>query len=222
MAVQILDSAGSNKLGVDAGNAAMMTQRPPFVGANGAYRVCALTGLLTVVAAGTASAGHIFAARWSHVSKLCIITKLRARWVTVAGFTAGQEVGLDCFVSRTHSAAHTGGTGLTINADQMKKRKSHGSTTFADLRVSTTGALTNGTNTLDAQPIAWGAFSELAAGAAVPKGFFDMTVVDEATAGYPLILSASEGLVIRNTVLMGAGGTARVAIEMDWLEVDAY
>jgi hypothetical protein len=35
-------------------------------------------------------------------------------------------------------------------------------------------------------------------------------------------LAAGEGLIVRNLVAMGAGGTARVYVEVDWREVDAY
>lgn len=222
MAVQLLDSAGTNKAGIDAGGALEITQRPPYVGANGAYRICGLSGLITGIAAGTGSAGHLFSFRWSHASKLCIVTKLRAKWTTIAGFTAAQEVGMDCYVARSYTADHAGGTGLTLTGDNAKKLKTYGTMNVPSIRIASTTALTGSSFSLDAQPIAYGGFAELAAGAAVPKGFFSLDAVDEATGGHPLILSTNEGVVVRNTILMGAGGTARVGVEIDWLEVDAY
>lgn len=207
---------------VDANTRAIrVTQCPPNIGSNGAYRLCEVTGLLTGVAAGTASAGHIFAARWSNASKLALVTHFRARWFTIAGFTAAQEVGLDLMITRSYTANHSGGTAITLTNNSMKKRSAHGSCNFADMRISQTGALTNGTHTIDTHKIAYGGFSELAAGAAVPKGFFDLQFGEDDPNGYPIVLSQDMGLILRNSILMGAGGTARVAIEMGWLEVDS-
>jgi hypothetical protein len=221
MAVKLLDSAGSNVGSIDAGGAQRASIRPPYVGSNGAYRVCALSGLITGIAAGTASAGHIFAMRWGHATKLCIVTKLRAKWTTVAGFTAAQEIGMDAYIARTYTADHAGGTAVTLTTNSCKKRASYGTTDMTSMRHASTTALTGSSFTLDANPIAYGGASELATGAAVPKTSFSLDIVDDATSGHPIILATNEGIVVRNTVLMGAGGTARVAFEVDWLEVDA-
>lgn len=208
---------------VDAGRSLHVTRKPPHLGANGAYRVCATTGLLTGVAAATATAGHLFAARWTHVTKLALITKMRAKWWTVAGFTAAQEVGLDAIIGRGYTSNWSSGTGLTLTGNSMKKRLSHGTTTFTDIRIATTGALTAGaTGALDPHPIAQSGFSELAAAPTVPKGLFALDVIEEVDIGHPQILSQNDVLLVRNSILMGAGGTARVAIEMDWLEVDSF
>lgn len=195
---------------------------PPNVGSNGAYGLSASTGAITTVAAGTATAGHIFSCRWSHATKVAYVTALRVKWMTIAGFTAAQEVGLQAFVARGFTVAQTGGTAVTLTGNSMKKDSTHGTTTFADIRVATTGALTAGTHTLDAQPVAEGGFSELAAGAAVPKGFFELSLPGMNPQRYPLILRQDTGIIVRNTILMGAGGTARVSVQMEWLELDSW
>lgn len=222
MSVKMLGADGASILSIDAGGALEARTVHPYIGSNGAYRLCQSSGLTTGVAAGSASAGHLFSARWSHVSKLAIVTFFRARWVTVAGFTAAQEVGLELFVTRSYTAAHTGGTATTLTGNSMKKANAYGTTTFADMRISTTGALTNGTHTIDTHPIASGGFAELAAGAAVPKGFFEIAFNPQDLGVHPLILSQDMGLILRNQIAQGAGGTARIHVEMDWLEVDSY
>lgn len=222
MSVQILGTDGTNKWKVDAQTSGQITPYHPNITGNGAYRIGAASGLITGVAAGTASAGHIFAARWNNVSKLALVTYFRARWSTIAGFTAAQEVGLDLYVARSYTSNHTGGTGLTLTGNNAKKRSSYATTNFADMRISTTGALTNVATTLDSQPIAYGSVSELATGAAIPKLSLQIEFGLNDTSMHPLILSQDTGLVLRNTILMGAGGTARVAIEMEWMEVDSY
>lgn len=192
----------------------------------GAYRVAAVSGLLTGVAAASATAGHIFAARWSPAatSKLqrAVIQRLRARWFTIAGFTSAQEVGLSLSILRGYTASHAGGTAVTLTGDNGKKRQSLPTSAMADMRIGTTGALTAGTHTFDAQPIGQASFAELAAAATVPTGAFDLFLSTEDLDRYPIVLAKDEGIALRNTVSMGAGGTARVVVEIDWLELERY
>lgn len=208
---------------IDTQGGQRVTPFHPDIGGNGAYRLAAYTGLLTAIAAGSASAGHIFAARWTHATKLALVTRLRAQWRTIAGFTAAQEVGLEALITRSYTAVHTGGTAVALIGDAFKKKSAHGTQTFQDIRISTTGALGNGTHTIDGQPIAANFFAELAAGAAVPKGRFDILFEVSDLATHPIILNQNTGIIVRNgPTAMGAGGTARVVVEMDWLEVDSY
>jgi hypothetical protein len=193
----------------------------------GAYRDGPSTGLITGVAAGTASAGHIWAVRWAPSTaagalavekrRFALITRLRARWFTIAGFTAAQEVLLSLFKLTGYAAPHTGGSAITPS-----KKRTAAPTSLMTGRIATTGALTAGTQAIDTDPIATGAFSELAAAATVPKGFFELFLSTEDMAQYPIVLAPNEGLLLRNEILMGAGGTARVVVEMDWLEVERY
>lgn len=223
MAVEIIGNPGSTKWTVQTGGAGLTSAREPALGANGAYRLCEETGLLTGVAAGTTTAGFLFAFRWTHATKLCLVTSFRARWATIAGFTAAQEVGMQLFRATNYSVSSSGGTAITLTGENLRKRATHGTTTAADIRISQTGALTAGTVTLDTHKLAAGSFAELAAGAAVPKGFFEINFKPADPAWeYPLVLNTNQGLILRNSILMGAGGTARVAVEMDWLEVDSY
>lgn len=195
---------------------------PALQRAEGAFKTAAVSGLLTTVAAATATAGHLWAMRWSPTAsqpKFCLITRLRARLSTISGFTAAQEVGMDLSVLRSYTASHTGGTAVTLTGDNAKKRQAHPTSAVADMRIGSTGALTAGTHTFDAQPISQDQYAELAAGAAVPKGKSEIFLSTEDLDRYPLILKADEGLAIRNTVLMGAGGTARLVVEIDWQEL---
>jgi hypothetical protein len=199
-----------------------MPERILFAESDNQYRFCASTGLITLVAAGTASAGHIFAMRWGEPTKLFGLRYFRATWNTIAGFTAAQEIGLDLFITRTYTVAHSGGTAINVSgAGGFKKKTTHLTSSMVNnaTQISTTGALTNGTHTIDAVAIAANQFSELATGAAVPKGRFCLEFVPENRGR--IILAANEGLILRNQILMGAGGTARVNVEMEWEEYTA-
>lgn len=202
----------------------LMSPRPPDVLTGGAFRLGVQSGDLTGVAARTASAGHLVAFRNpTGSSMLAIIQRIRARWFTNAGFTAAQLIGLSMYRVTGYTAAHTGGTAATLTTPMAKKRTSH-AVPVCTVQYPTTGALTNGTETFDTtlQPIASGFFAELAAGAAVPKGQIDILFEPQHEGGYPFVLAASEGIVICNEVAMGAGGTARLVVEFDWIERASY
>ena len=196
---------------------------------DGGYSLCAVSGALTGVAAGTATAGHLWVARWAptigvgnYAPQFALLQRLRARWFTILGFTAAQQIGIELFQLRSFTANYSGGTAQTLTTPNQKSRTNMPASAFADIRIGTTGALTAGTQTLDAQPIRRTAFAELAAAATVPKGQMELFLSREDLERYPIVLAANEGLMIRNTVLMGAGGTAELDVEMDWLEVQRY
>lgn len=212
---EIKSGASADVMTVDPTLKAARVSLRPMEGDS--YRLCQQSGLFTTIAAGTASAGHLFAFRWSATDSNCAVQRIVAKWRTITGFTAAQEVGMDLYRLTSYSAAHTGGTAATLVAPNLKKRQSFAVTALNDARIATTAALTAGTHVLDAMPMAADCFSELATGAAVPKGSFNM--VWEANMDYgggPLILAAQEGFVIRNSILMGAAGTARLTVEIDW------
>ena len=179
------------------------------------------TGLVTGVAAGSATAGHLWACRWTSQTTdtrlYAVIQRLRVRSFTIAGYTAAQEVLLSLFKLTAYTAAHTGGSAVT----PVKKNESF-LTPAMTARIASTGALTAGTQTISTDPIRSGAFAELAAGAAVPKGSIDLFLSTEDLIQYPIRLANNEGLLLRNEIAMGAGGTSRIVVEMDWAETSNY
>lgn len=201
-------------------NNQVVTVRWPYIGSNGAYALSAQSGLITTIAAGTATAGGLFCMRWTHSTKLCILTRFLARWVTVAGFTSAQEVGMDLLIARGWSGAPSAGTSIV---SPSKKRASHAASQFAsgDIRIATAAAITHGSPTLDTNPIRQNQFSELANIATGAKGFFSFSIEETNPQDYPIVFAQNEGLILRNQILMGAGGTARISIEAEWLEVDS-
>jgi hypothetical protein len=178
------------------------------------YSLAPSSGVLTTIAAGTASVGHLFAARFvptgGGAAKLFHVTRLRMLWQTIAGFTAAQEVALAAFKLTGYSVAHTGGTAVT----PLALAPGYAASQLA-ARMADTAALAGGTHTIGAQLLR-GAFSELATAASVQKGFID----EEAFASvHPIaVLGSNEGILIRNEVLQGAGGTGRLTVEIDGYE----
>lgn len=196
----------------------------------GAYRAAAVSGVLTGVAAETATAGWLWALYWApptspraelNISTL-VLQRFRARLVTIHGPTAAQEVGIDLTIARAQTVAASAGTAVTLTTNNAKKRTSYPTSLVSDMRIGNTGALTAGTQTLDATPIAAAAFSELAAGAAVGTGVSEILLTTEDLDREPVQLVTGEGLVLRNRILQGAAYTARLIVEIDWLEVQRY
>lgn len=197
----------------------------PDYGSGGRYRIAEKSGLLTTVAAKTATAGHMAAFRWSSSSKICLVHRINVKWVTTTGFTAAQVVGFQVFLARSYTASHTGGTQLTLTTNNGKLRSDstfgYPTTSLGDFSIGTTGALTAGTHTLDAQPFMSAGAQELADGAAVVKKSFEDTFCGRDGSG-PLVLTQDTGFVVTNTVLGGTAGVWNIHVAVDWSEVDAY
>lgn len=191
---------------------------PRPVQALGHYSLHARTGALTGVAAGTATLGHIFAFRNTSDTILQVISRIYVQVRTIAGFTGAQEIGYAGYRLTAYTGAHTGGTALSFTAPAFKRRTDAPDPIVSNARIATTGELTAGTHTLDTQPFMQDSFSELAAAATVFKGRFDMerqwNVHED-----PFIIGHNEGFIFRNEILMGAGGTVKVAIYVDWSEI---
>lgn len=187
-----------------------------FLDVDGSYRAFARTNLVTGVAAGTASAGHILAMQVPQASAMGIRLKtLEVSCTVLTAFTAAQEVGFDLFKATGYSAAHTGGLGVLPS--RMSTHQNASQITATQLRVSDTGALTNGTETLDTDRLASDSFWAGAVGANLLYRAYDFS-------GLPLgglILLPAEGVVGRNTVLMGAAGVVRWMFGITFDEVVA-
>jgi hypothetical protein len=186
-----------------------------------AYVDGTFSGLLTAVAAGTSNAGHLWACRFATSStddrKAAVIQRLRVRGFTVSGYTAAQEVLLAVYKLTGYTTAHTGGFAIV-----PQKKKESFTAPLMTGRCGNTGALTAGTHTIGGTALRAASFAELAAGATIPKGSIDILMSTEDLDRYPLVLANNEGILVRNEIAMGAGGTMRIVVEMDWNEVTVY
>lgn len=199
--------------GVDAQTETLMaalrtTVYPP---SGDAFTMSAQSGLITTIAAGTTTAGHLYAFRNLSATDI-VVERFRIRWQTITAFTTAQEIGLQAFIGRSFSTSYTGGTALTA----CKKRNASGNSILGDARISTTTALTAGTITLESSPflelVGW---SQTGVAPAV-SGFEEEISFDTRM---PIVLVQNEGIIVRNTILMGSAGTARVKVDLDWREV---
>jgi len=181
------------------------------------------SGLITGVTTGSATNGHLWACRFATPAAgpdrraFAVIQRLRVRGFTISGYTAAQEVLLTLFRLTAYTVAHSNGTAIV-----PQKKRASAPTALMTGQIANTGQLTAGTQTLGTDPIRSSAFAELAAAATVPKGSVEIFMSTEDLAEHPIILANNEGLLVRNEVAQGAGGTMRLAVEVDWLEVVRY
>lgn len=200
-------------------------------GLRGSYRLAASTGLVTVASTRTATAGHLFAFRWSSVtSTKCFIKRVAARFTCTTAYSTAQRTGLDMILARTYSASHTGGTQLDVGSTvadtgNLSTGQQTSLVVASAVSIATTGDLTAGTQTLDANPfgsiVDWtGAIGDQVprstSGAAGQHGL--IWDCDVSSHRAPIMLTANEGFVLRNVILMGTAGVGVWDILVEWDE----
>jgi hypothetical protein len=164
------------------------------------------TGLLTGVAAGTGSAGHVYALRNPSSAKKVFISRLRLVFTPTTAFGAAQALAFALFKLTGYSVAHSGGTAVT----PLKRVTSQSAASVAAAQISGTGALTAGTQTLQATPITRFGSSH----STLPV----LDAVYIPRDDHPIVLEANEGLLIRNEILMGASGVGILSVEPEGWE----
>jgi hypothetical protein len=179
------------------------------------YRQTVTSGAVTTIAAATASAGHILALRNPTANtRQFRLRSLEVEFILNVAFGAAQEVGFDVSIARSYTAAHTGGTALTLNGNTGKVVGGTGGYDPSTVtgRIASTAALTAGTQTLDTNPIASASVWCAAVGVQLNR-FYDFTSMPIGG----IILRPDEGIVARNSVLMGASGVGawRFTYELD-------
>jgi hypothetical protein len=176
----------------------------------GSHRLTFTTGQVTTIAAGDATAGHILALRPAASDRSIRLRSFEPEFFLSTAFGAAQEVGFDAVIARKYTVAHTGATALTMTGGRALA--GYPNTVLAG-RIADTGALSSGTHTLDANPIAKGSQYCSAIGQSLVPRLYDFTSMPLGG----IILGSDEGLVVRNLVLMGATGVGRwyFTIEFD-------
>lgn len=166
-----------------------------------------VTGLLTGVAAGDATNGHLYALRNASGSgKTIRISRVRVGFNPTTAFGAAQALALGLFKLSAYSAAHTGGTAIT----PAKRVGSQSAVAVGAARIATTGALTAGTQTLAAQPITRFGASH----STLP--LLDQVYVPRDD--HAIVIEPGEGLLLRNEIAMGASGVGVLSVEVEGWE----
>jgi hypothetical protein len=193
----------------------------------GHYRTVAYSGLTTGIAANAALLSFRNSGGASSYVRI-LLQRLRMVAITTVGFTGAQELSCAAYVARSFTGDMGGGTALTLTGNNAQLNSIADTTSIASIRVASTTALTGGTFTLDAQPFTILGATAAAAGVASASNEY----VLQSDQQYPLNLQSAslwqtvgnavgpEGIIVRNSVLQGAGGTVRYAFEIEWIEYD--
>ena len=191
-----------------------------------------VSGLSGVVAASLAADSVLFHFRNPDTNTAaCRLKRLVAKWRTIAGYTASQEVSMGAYYVSAFGATpadYTGGTSLggtirVLGPDTGSKPRRTTILAAGNVSIATTAGLSHaGTPTVASQPFAYDGANELAAAATVAKGGFDLVwqPSDEAIDHRKgLVLIPGTGFIIRNPIALGAGGTGRLFVEAYWEEL---
>lgn len=198
---------------------------PLQVGAGGGYRLSMTSG---TIAAALAANSELFQFRFTTAaSRVCIIHGISVSASYNLAPTAAAILALRGTVARSWSAAGSGGTRATLTTNNQKLRTSHATSEVNDAGMATTGALTAGTKTLDAQDfggVSYGvgtaALTAVPTTVLIPKtnllGDFGGTLA------FPLVLANQEGFVIRSGLIGPATMTWQLTVDVAWSEVTAF
>jgi hypothetical protein len=211
----------------------MLTPNTRFrpVGASGQYgrshgerRLAVASGALTTVAAATTTAGHVFSFRNPDTAKKVLLRYLAVDFNLTTAFGAAQAMGFDVIAATGYTASHTGGTAIDVgstlaNSQKIRTLDATSCLTANCVRIGTTGALTAGTHTLHANPLAATQKWMGAAGAQISATLLDARDDGDGAVRSAWEFGQDEGFIIRNTVLMGATGVGTLIVTAEWEEV---
>lgn len=207
--VKVYGKDNASVLAIDSTHsAARVSPRPVELGTGGAFRSVFATGALTGAGAST----PVMSFRWTSATLNALLMRMQATIETTTAFTTAQFLEFAPYIARSFTANDSGGNAVTA----PKKRTSLAATAVGDFRVASTGALTAGTRTLDAQPVGYLAAYSAAAGFTLGKNtLFDIAIEEQ----YPIVLAQNEGLVVNNVIALGAAGVLKIIFELEWLEL---
>lgn len=215
MSVIIKDGTTANKLAIDTQTLAARTSIRPPQADTGLFFLSAYSG---TIAASLAANTPLFSFR-ANATGVTVVQRIA---VALAGVVAGVAgiVDLEGIVARSFSASDSGGTAITLTGNNQKKRTSYSTSGLADARIATTGTLTAGTRTLDAQGFGYVVGQETAtAGWVLPRtDLFDAYQTGDG----PLVLVANEGFILRNPTAWPGTGTVKLYVFVQWLEATTW
>ena len=183
------------------------------------YSVAEVTG---TVAAALAANSCVFAMRLDPgATDRAFIDRVRLQWTTLVAFTTAVSAGRRLALYRGSGAATAGGTSIPEASKKWAAGAAASEFDLAqggDIRIATTGSLTQTGITWEARPIAVATLSH--AGAA---GAFYETILEFAPSeSYEVVLEPGQLLGVRTPVVMDAVGTWQLGVNVQWREAPAY
>ncbi|MGH9463093.1 MAG: hypothetical protein ACRD1X_17930 [Vicinamibacteria bacterium] len=200
-----------------------VTARPIDYGALGFYRLAMVSGTM---AAALAANSEIFQHRWADATRFAVTYRAAIAAGANVAATATALVAFRLTIARSWTVAGSGGTRANLTGNNQKLRTSMGTSLVNDAGISTTGLLTAGTKTLDAQDV--GAVATgigtgaITTAVALPiMGPIELLNIDSSS-DHPIVAAQNEGWVIRTGPIFPAALTWHFAVSCSWAEVAAY
>lgn len=176
------------------------------------YSLSLRSGALTIVNADA----PVWSMQWTSTSLICVVKRIKISVGVTTAYTNAQVTRYGLYFARAYTVADTGGAAATLTTNNGKRDTSYPTTAVTDMRMGTTGAITAGTRTLDAQPSDIAQFSTTSLGSASDDEWnFGLTPGRQ-----EIILRQNEGLVINNLTTMSAVGVLLLAVTVEWAEVN--
>lgn len=189
------------------------------------YRYSGYTG--TIGAALAANAEVLQFRFLSGTKSYALIQKVEFEGMgIVAVATAAGPLGFELVPARAWTVAGSGGTRIAVSGDNLQMETALATSQVNDIGIATTGALTVGTKTLDANAQG-GVLGGVGTGAVTiygPTGVIAPGHLLNATetGDMPLVCANQEGFVVRTTHVGPASLTYVARFGITWVEVTAF
>lgn len=217
-------SAALAETGAAAAKGLHVISKPQDAGALGHYAFAGVTG---AIAAAMAANGELLQFRWSDATRFAVIHEITCTGMRATTAFAAGAIDIKATIARSWSASGSGGTAISLTGDLGQLRTSFGASLVGDMRISSTGALTAGTKTLDTYDIGfisthsssgWSSATPIIGAIFLPTT--TLFKADIASGEHPIVLAQNEGFVIRATV--PATGVWNASFIVKWSEVTAF
>lgn len=212
MAIQLQGNAGTVGEIETATRASRICIRPTDIGALGSYQVAASSG---TIAAGLGASSLVYAFRYT-AANLALVHAVHIVISNTTGFTAGLGY-VDMIAARSYTVSETvGSTQIVYTQANSNKRRTSFATATADIRISTTAAISGGTRTLDAQALAGARFVVPTTANTIILPLFDIWTPDF-VGEWPMVFATNEGFLLRAT--LPATGVWILDVITEWSEI---
>lgn len=194
---------------------------PVANGGGGYYQMAIQSG---AVAGAISANSDLFCLYWNPVAakaagRTCRfeLKYFKVNILVPVGYTSGQIMDFNSLVAKTMTASDTGGTQKIPASGDQKRQQRYPDSQFVsggDIRMINTGALTNGTRTLEAIP-----FDTLSTLLGTTATMLTVPLYENLDEHHvPLVLEPGQGFVLQNNTAFGAGGTSVFYFDMGWME----
>lgn len=171
-----------------------------------------------VIAAALAANSPVFAMRLSPTATFTArLDRIRLMYTCIGAFTTPVTAGRRLELIRANTAACAGGTALAAMTPISSKivASQFDSANGGDVRIATTGALTQVGVVYEANPLRQASLAHVGASGNYQEFLFQ----NDPDVGDETVVQPGEMLVIRNPVQMDAAGTWQLALNVNWREV---